>query len=244
MSRTQEYISIEQIVDDIIFLKDGGAALILQISAVNFGLLAQEEQVAIIQSFAQMLNSLSFAIQITIRSKRLDISLYLKLLDQATKLQTNPLLAGMMERYSQFVQSLIKEREVLDKHFFIIIPVSSLELGIHLPSFDKLKKVKTILLPRRDQVIRQLNRVGLKANQLTSLELIKLFYEIYNWQNNQQDEKLPLEPPVNLKTTTLPKPPPQRLTQTIPPQPPPSPPVEPRVSRTHPFVVEELIDSI
>src|SRR5688572_10819095 len=127
MATTQEHISIEDIKDSMILLKDGGASLVIETSAVNFGLLSEEEQIAIIDSFAQMLNSLSFAIQINIVSRRLDISSYIKLLDKSLSLQTNPLLAQLMVNYRSFVQSLIKENEVLDKSFYIAINVSGLE---------------------------------------------------------------------------------------------------------------------
>ena len=41
---TQEFLEIEDILDDLVFLKDGSATLVMEISAVNFGLLSEEEQ--------------------------------------------------------------------------------------------------------------------------------------------------------------------------------------------------------
>lgn len=235
MSTTQEHLLISDIKDDILLLKGGGAALVMQTSAVNFGLLSEGEQMAIIYAFAQMLNSLSFAIQILILSERLNISSYLNLLDRAFAAQTNSLLKSMMTSYREFIQTTIKEQEVLDKKFFIVIPLSQLELGI-IPTKEALhQKVKTVLLPRRDQVIRQLNRVGLKAIQLSSKELLELFYNIYNGAG---EEFISLPQPVRLNAPkpTTPAPPP-------PPQPASVPPPEVlagQASKTHPFVVEEL----
>ncbi|MBI2337819.1 hypothetical protein HYU95_01415 [Candidatus Daviesbacteria bacterium] len=247
MSTTQQHLSITDIQDDILLLKDGGGALVLQVSAVNFGLLSDREQVAIIGSFAQMLNSLSFSIQIVIHSERLNITSYLQILDKAQKAQTNPLLSKMITEYKQFIQSTIKENEVLDKKFYVIIPLFSLELGISA-SKEKLKqKIKTILLPRRDQIIRQLARVGLKANQLTKQELITVFYDIYNGEGPEQSINQSVNPAqlaVKLKS-----PQPAKQQQTEPKKPEPAQPAAPtsqpspsvtQASRTHPFVVEEL----
>lgn len=235
MNTTQQHLLISDIKDNILLLKDGGGCLVLQTSAVNFGLLSEREQMAIIYAFAQMLNSLSFAIQIVIHSERLNISSYLDLLDRAQATQTNSLLSAMMTSYREFIQTTIKEQEVLDKKFYIIIPLSKLELGI-IPTREALyQKVKTVLLPRRDQVIRQLNRVGLKAIQLQSKELLELFFNIYNGIG-EEFVSLPQPVKLNAPKTIVPPPPPQ-------PPPPPTPltaSLAGQISKTHPFVVEEL----
>lgn len=183
MDSTQNHLPIEDIKNDVLILNDGSMAVVIQTSAVNFGLLSENEQLAIISAFAAMLNSLSFMIQILIRSKRLDISAYLKLLDESLAKQVNPLLAQMMVRYRNFIENTIRENEVLDKQFYIVIPVSYLELGLVKASDNNFQKAMTVLMPRRDHTIRQLARIGLKATQLKTKELITLFYDIYNEQS-------------------------------------------------------------
>ncbi len=238
MKSTQDHLTITDIKDDIVLLKSGGAALILQTTAVNFDLLSEMEQVAIIQSFAQMLNSLSFPIQIVIRSKKLDIINYLQLLDMAFSRQTNPLLANLMSKYRQFIQSLIRQNEVLDKHFFISLPLSNLEIGIFSTKREEaLKKAQTILLPRKEQISKQLGRVGLKVLQLNTKALVELFYDIYNPPMERVRQPLATisqmannQPQVPVK----PEPQPEQLSGTL----------ISRPARQHPFVVEELMDTI
>ncbi len=182
MKSTQQFLPIEDIHDNLIFLKDGSVSMIITTSAVNFALLFETEQISIIEAFAGTLNSLSFPIQIVIRSKRLDVSSYLTNLDQAVNKQTNPLLHEMTKRYSKFVESLIKENDVLDKQFYVCVHVSSIELGgvFGRSKEDKTKKALTILNPRRDHILRQLSRIGLKVKQLETAEIVRLFYDIYN----------------------------------------------------------------
>lgn len=251
MSTTQEHISISGIANDILLLKNGGAALVLEVSAVNFGLLSVREQMAIIYSFAQMLNSLSFTIQIAAMSKRLNISSYLKLLDQAQKAQTNPLLASMIIEYKQFIQSTIKENEVLDKSFYIVIPLFSLELGLTVSQSVLEQKIKTVLLPRKDQVIKQLRRVGLTANQLSKKALIELFYNIYNEEALDKPVEQQINPQELQVKLNLPKPAGQPQTKPAPaapaatvPLPTAAPAPQPYITiqnaKAHPFVVEEL----
>lgn len=260
MNTTQDHLLISDVSDDIVILKNGGGAMILQVSAVNFGLLSGREQIAIISSFAQMLNSLSFSIQIMIHSERLNITSYLNLLDNAKKAQTNPLLSEMIVNYRQFIQDTIKENEVLDKKFYVVVPLFSIELGITASKESLKQKIKTILLPRRDQIIRQLNRVGLKTTQLNNQKLIELFYDIYN---GQAVEELPLGTipiEVNLGQPAHPASGGQKVTPQpiqIPSQPArnasqsvaggpvithPAESGQAQQSKNHPFVVQELAD--
>lgn len=180
MATTQDSIPIKNIHDNLVILKDGSAAVVLNTSAVNFDLLSEMEQMAIIDAFAALLNSLSFAIQIVIRSKRLDISTYLDSLKTYESQQTNPLLAQLMKSYQTFIETTTRENEVLDKQFYIVIQVSYLEIGFAGDTEKNIDKTLAILLPRRDHIMRQLNRIGLKSTQLSNEELIKLFYDIYN----------------------------------------------------------------
>jgi hypothetical protein len=192
-SSTQSFIEIEEIKDSLVILKDGSACMIINITAVNFGLLSESEQDAMIYAYAGLLNSLSFSVQIIIRSKRKDITSYLNLLkDQENKQLYGP-LKEQMRKYRLFVETTVRVNNVLDQKFYIVLPFSPLELGaghaMNMLSRKKglpysmayiLDRAKTTLYPKRDHLLRQLNRLGLKAHQLSTAELIQLFYDIYN----------------------------------------------------------------
>lgn len=182
MPNTKDFVPISQIKDGLVVSKDGTMAMVIQTSAVNFDLLSENEQLAIIGSFAAFLNSLSFSIQIVIRSKKLDITHYLNSLKEAEKKQKSPLLQLMMQRYRAFVAAIIRDNEVLDKQFYVVLAVSPVELGVvSSKNYEKnLPKALTILGPRRDHILKQLSRIGLKSTLLDDERLIRLFYDIYN----------------------------------------------------------------
>lgn len=191
---TQEYIDIEDIRNDIAILKDGSAVLILEVTAINFGLFSEREQEATIYAYAQLLNSLTFSIQIVIASKRKDITDYLVYVDNQLARTTSPEIQVQMRKYRDFVTSIVRQGNVLDKKFYIAIPFSSLELGISssmtslfrprrkpaMPIENIVERATTNLIPKRDHLIRLLARIGLRSHQLTSLELLQLFFELYN----------------------------------------------------------------
>lgn len=192
---TQEHLDIYTIKNHLVFLKDGSCSLVLKTTALNFNLLSEEEQDATIYTYAGLLNSLSFSIQILIRSQRKNISDYINLLDTSIQSTSSQKVKESLLSYRQFVKSLVKENRVLEKKFYIIITFSALELGITKSTFNPFakdpqkppydleyieEKASMALYPRRDHIIRQFARIGLKASQLTTTELVTLFYAIYN----------------------------------------------------------------
>lgn len=187
---TQEFLEIEDIAQDLLLLKDGSAALVIITSAVNFGLLSEEEQDALIYAYASLLNSLSFPLQIVILSKRMDISSYIELVSSEEENQPNPVVKDRLRRYREFILSIVKENRVLEKKFYLVIPFSSLELGVRgafgkkrglpFPKDYIFQRAKTALLPKRDHLLRLISRIGLRGKQLTTQELVELFYNIYN----------------------------------------------------------------
>lgn len=192
-SSTQAFVEIEGVDGDVVLFVDGSAALVLATTAVNFGLLSEKEQDAMIYAYAGLLNSLSFPIELLIRSQHKDISSYLELLEEQEKKQTNPKLAKSIHNYRIFVSATVKEKDVLDKKFYVVIPFSSLELGtsakvlfgskkkgLPYPRKYIYERALTVLTPKRDHIMRLLHRLGLQAYQLTNEQLVRLFFTIYN----------------------------------------------------------------
>lgn len=177
---TQKFIEIENIEDDIVILSGRNAALVIEVNSTNFALLSKEEQDTKIFSYASLLNSLSFPIQIFIRSTKLDISSYLKLLDSQASETQNQLLSSQIRLYKDFVRELVKVNTVLDKKFYIAIPYSYLEKGVMASADSFLNLAKASLTSKAESVLSQLSRLNLRARTLQKEELIKLFYEIYN----------------------------------------------------------------
>ena len=193
-STTQNHLPIADVTNDIVIYKDGGAALVMESTSLNFGLLSEKEQSAVIAAYAAMINSLSFSVQIVVRTQRKDISSYISYIDEQAKKLTHPLLQKLMAEYRGFIMDSVKKKNVLGKRFFVILYLSPLELGVgkSFQSITKgggplpfaksyvIKKAKVTLYPRRDHLMRQAGRLGIKFRQYTTAELIDLFYLIYN----------------------------------------------------------------
>ncbi len=188
---TQKFTEIIDVVDDVVLLNGNNACSIIEVRATNFALLSLEEQNSKIYSYAALLNSLSFSIQIIIRSRKLDVSSYLKLLDNEAENSANEILANQIKLYRGFVQELVKVNVVLDKKFYICIPYSYLEKGasgaataaVAKKGSGKnsfLEEARTALHTKLDVLHSQIARLSLGARTLEKEELVKLYYEIYN----------------------------------------------------------------
>jgi hypothetical protein len=216
---TQEHLPIEDIIDGIVLLKDGSCAAVMQISSVNFDLLSEMEQSALVAAYGGILNSLNFPVQIVIRSNIKDIGSYLKKLTEAESKQNNPLLKERIKFYRKFVEETVKKNDVLSKTFYVIVKFSNIELGIkgggkqslktilNLPKNNNdlpypkeyiIEKAKANLEPKRDHLVRLFSRLGLDIKPLENQELVELFYRIYNEEieGNQKLQNLEFNTPV------------------------------------------------
>ncbi|HOR01991.1 MAG TPA: hypothetical protein PKZ92_01905 [Candidatus Woesebacteria bacterium] len=214
---TQDHLPIEDIVDGVVIMKDGSCASIMQISSVNFDLLSEKEQSALVAAYGGILNSLNFPIQIVVKSSTKDVGVYLKRLLEAEKKQTNKLLKERIKNYRKFIDETVKKNDVLSKTFYIVIKFSSLELGIKTagvqtitnlfnkkvtslpyPKAEILEKAKASLEPKRDHLVRLFSRLGLEIIPLTNRQSIELFYKIYNEEvaTNQKMETINYQNPI------------------------------------------------
>lgn len=196
-STTQQFLDIYDITNNFVIMKDGTVSTILTVDAMNFGLLAEEEQDAIMYAYAGLLNSLNYSVQIIINSRTKDVTSYLRVLQEQEVTAETETLRRRIRMYREFVGNLIHERNVLDKKFYVVIPAAAVEMGFLaassvLPGQTKafdissversviIEKAQNLLDPKRDHLIAQFARIGLFSRQLTTQEIIQLFYVRYN----------------------------------------------------------------
>lgn len=207
VASTQDHLDIEDIRDDIVLLKNGSATAVLQTTAVNFDLLSETEQDSLIFAYAGLLNSLTFPLQVFIRTKRMDVSNYLFRIQEAKARSHNENLSAQIEKYETFITDLVSNNQVLDKRFYVAIPYIGLDLSQvtsniatlfkkRSKSLDKwalLEKAKVNLGPKVEHMIKQFSSIGVKPVRLNTEELIELFYDLYN-PEIAREEKAALGP--------------------------------------------------
>ncbi len=188
-SSTQQFTEIDDIVDEVVLLKNGNACSIIEITASNFALLSKRDQDTKIFSYAAFLNSLTFPVQILIRNKRVDVTSYLKLLEEQEGKTANPLLIRQIQLYRQFIHDMVKINVVLNKSFYVIISYSPLEGGAtnvvssgkNVSSRDAhILSAQKSLRSKIDAMHGQIRRFAMSTKTLEKKDLVKLFFEIFN----------------------------------------------------------------
>jgi len=189
-------LDIAGVEDGIIILKDGSYRLVLDVTAVNFGLKSEREQNSIIFQFQGFLNSLHFPIEILVQSRKLDLTPYLTKLKKRANEQNAELLKLQTLDYVDFISELINMANIMKKRFYVVIGWENVELQ-KLSLVDKLlnrgnsisllkisqgdfKKHSDELRQKASVIASGLGSIGLHCQQLGSAELITLFYSFYN----------------------------------------------------------------
>ncbi len=204
---SQDFIPIKEVKDGILILKDGSLRAVLIASSLNFSLKSDEERNAIILQFQDFLNSLDFAIEISIQSRRLDIRPYVALLEDRYKEQVNDLMKIQTREYIEFIKKFTEVTSIMTKSFFVVVPYDpamvNLKGGVAGSLFKKkssgeeleatkanFEENRTQLEQRISVVEQGLVRCGVRAVRLGEEEVIELFYKIFNPGDTEKPIKL------------------------------------------------------
>lgn len=170
---SRQQIAIKGVRENILLLPNNNYRMVLQASSVNFELKSEEEQDALIETYQNFLNSLVSPLQMTIRVREMNMDKYLE--DFATRIddESQGIYKQQMQNYVEFVQSLITTNKILARQFYIVIPYTS----ERKQDFDIIHEQLKL---SADIVAKGLAKLGVRSRQLTSLEILDLFYSFYS----------------------------------------------------------------
>lgn len=171
---SRRQIAIKEVQDGILTLPNNEYRLVLASSSVNFELKSEDEQDVLIDSFQNFLNALPCKLQILIRVRELDIDDYVGQILQTKEKEKETVYKQQIQAYCDFIRNLVSGNKILSRHFYVIIPHHSED------KHPDRELVKEQLHLTRDLVMKGLDKLGMKARQLDSLELLDLFYSFYN----------------------------------------------------------------
>jgi len=170
---SRQQIDIREIRDGILILPTNRYRVVLQVSPVNFELRSEDEQDAIIDTYESFLNSVGVPLQVLIRIREMDMDAYLEDLDNRLQNEKAAIYKKQLANYDEFIRELIKTNRILSRQFYVIVPHNS----DGKTDFDLVKEQLRLTV---DIVEKGLARLGMHSRELSSLELMDLFYNFYN----------------------------------------------------------------
>lgn len=198
---TQSTLLFSELRDGIVIMKDGTFRAVVACQSINFDLMSEQEREGVEYSYQNFLNSLTFTIQILVRSQKIDISPYIDKLVKLRRNNDNMLLGVLMDDYINFVDVLSQEANIMDKSFFIVIPYygsEDIERAMEQTKnfFKTFSRSKTPVVTRINRevynkaidelnnrvesVISGLYQIGIQSVRLNTKELSELFYNFNN----------------------------------------------------------------
>ncbi|MFC1625292.1 hypothetical protein ACFL1O_00180 [Patescibacteria group bacterium] len=199
---SQEFVSIKEVRDGVLILRDNSLRIVLMTSSLNFALKSSNEQEAIILQYQSFLNSLDFSVQFLIHSRNLNIEPYLETLREKEQQQTDELLKIQTREYIEFVKEFVTATNIVNKTFYVVIPykpsvlvtkegpigsifkflkkLSKKQEKPEITPQERFEEQKLQLQQRVSTVIQGLSRSGIRIAPLNTEELIELLYGLYN----------------------------------------------------------------
>lgn len=170
-SRNQ--IAIKGVQDSILMLPNNQYRAVLEVSSLNFELKSEDEQDAIIDTYESFLNSIGSNLQILIRTREIDMDKYLQDLSDRFSSEPEPIYRSQLLNYKDFISSLVTTNKILTRHFYLIIPYTDKSNA----DFDLIKEQIKLKV---DIISKGMSRLGMHTKQLSSFEVLDLFYSFYN----------------------------------------------------------------
>jgi hypothetical protein len=171
LGSSRRQIQIKGVRDGILLLPKHDYCLAFEVSSINFELMSEDEQDAMIDTYQNFLNSLSTPFQIVVRIREMDMDRYLDSFRARVEHEEVAVYKTQNEAYMKFVKRLVSSNKIMTRKFYVVVPHSSSERDFSI--------IKEQLELTGEIVTKGLARLGMQTRKLTSLELLDLFYSFY-----------------------------------------------------------------
>ena len=178
-------LGIVAIQHDVVELPAGEYRAILEVSGTARPFEDDVRLEGLLAGFATFLNGLSHPLQILVRATPVDLTRYLAALEERAHQVGDGPLADLAHDHAAFVQGLARQRTLLERRFYVVVPAEPApRAGLRArfggggrisDSEAHREAARRQLTFRCNDVSRQLARCGLATRRLGDLELAQLF---------------------------------------------------------------------
>ena len=177
-------LGIESIQAGAIELSGNEYRAVLEVTGTTRPFEDEVRMEGLLAGFATFLNALNYPIQILVRASPVDLSRYVANVEDRGRRLKDGELAELAHDHAGFVQGLARQRTLLERRFFVVVPAEApppvswfrrLRGGGQFEQEPRREAARRQLTFRCDEVGRQLGRCGLMTRRLQDLELAQLY---------------------------------------------------------------------
>lgn len=179
---SRRQIQIKEVRDGILILPNDQYRVAIETSSINFELKSEDEQDVLIDGFQNFLNSLPCELQVLVRVREVDLDRYLEQVSKTKHQEKETVYKDQIENYCEFIKDLVSGNKILSRRFYVVIPYNDVDKN------RDFNFIKEQIYLNRDIILKALEKLGMKARQLDSLELLDLFYNFYNPSQSKTQE--------------------------------------------------------
>jgi hypothetical protein len=190
----QDLLPIEGVRRGCLVLRGGKVRALLEARPVNFTLRPPQEQEAMVAGFRAFLHSLTFPIQIVVRSVPAAVDDYLAQVRSGAAALSSAELQRLAVEHEAFLRRLAQERTILERRIYLVVgaeaaapETGSVSLASLLPfgrwsnregtGEQSLEAAMRVLETRVDQVMTGLLSLGVPCRRLSGKEALQVLHD-------------------------------------------------------------------
>ncbi|HDX9701725.1 TPA: hypothetical protein ROY42_005648 [Bacillus thuringiensis] len=188
----QDLIPIRRFDTGVFITDDYRIVQMLQVSSLNLELMSNRELNEILEKYEMFLRSIHFPIQSTIVSQPINLQNYIQTHEELLERTTNPFKRELLDSYIDYARDIERNQDMMQRKRYIITYEQI--LGVTRSSYyDALHSL--------DEKIKHLRvgleELGLHAEDVTDLEMMKYFHTLFDYNESQhnpiqEDNVLPM----------------------------------------------------
>jgi hypothetical protein len=166
----QRFVSVKDIEGNFVYLQDGRVLCVLGVRPLDYSVLSDAQKSVLVFGFMEFVNSLSFPIQIVMRTARVNLTEYFARAKLAISKKRDLLALEEMEKFEEFVESYLVKHSVHDRLFYLVIPMTA-KADLDVTGRELSNRVEIL----RDK----LNSIGLASTILSKNKLVNLYASFF-----------------------------------------------------------------
>ena len=127
------HVTVREIADDAITFADGRRCAVLEVGAVNFGMLGEAKQDELVAAYEGFLLGLGFPLQILVRAAPLDLEPYLEAMVARAGAEPSARLRRLAHDRIAFLRQQAATRHLLERRCYVVIPADDPRPAAALP---------------------------------------------------------------------------------------------------------------